>query len=166
MIEYLVDWGSKTKHANHLAWAIDKVLSKASTDVWVEIRTILKGCPYLHSEKTKNKIKKAYYWNIPEDMWAKDDIIRLVFIAQAESLQSFYGEDSYTRHLGTWGIAEAEVPPDGDSDEAAWKVLDRYARNIKVNYLDYGKWVYCIKALLRFLQGELELEVKNKREAS
>ncbi len=57
MIEYLVDWGSEINHANHLAWAIDKVLSKASVDVWVETRTILKGCSYLHGEKTKNKIK-------------------------------------------------------------------------------------------------------------
>ena len=158
MVEHLVDttiFKKEGRWPQHLNWAINRVFSNSSPDFNIELNAIIKGCSYLYDKKEQEKIARVYLWKLPEYYWTERDVARIIFMAQAESWQSFYGEDSYTRLIATYYFNVKEVPPQGDSDEIAWKILDKYANNLKTAYSDYSPWVYCVKAVIRFMQGEL-----------
>jgi len=158
MVEHLVDVTSSSKKGRwpqHLNWAINRVFYHSTVGLESELSILINGCSYLHDEKYQKKIEEIYWWKLPK-YWTKRDVVRLIFMAQAESWQSFYGEDGFTRLLAKRYYEKAEVPPEGESDEAAKKILNKYATNLKTAYSDYSPWVYCVKAIVRLLQGELE----------
>ena len=155
MVEHLVDPTSITKEGRwpqHLNWAINKAFRSSPYTLERELDVLAKGCSYLYEEKTQEKLNKKYWWKPPK-YWTKRDIVKLIFMAQAESWQSWHGEDGLTNSFVKDYYEKEEVPPLGDSSEVAWEVLNKYADNIQVAYLDYGPWVYCVKAIVRTIQG-------------
>ena len=157
MVEHLVDptvIPREGRWPRYLNWAINKALRMSPYVLEEELGILAKGCSYLYEEKTQEKLSKRYWWKPPQ-RWTKREIVRLIFMAQAESWQSWYGEDGLTSSFVKQYYEKEEVPPSGDSSEVAWEVLEKYADNIQVAYLDYGPWVYCAKALVRYVQGVL-----------